>query len=283
MTNANMRLSAILVIAFLLTLFSACTKPPVKPIAPSEFTKEQRLELGELIRSAIALDQDHFEILPKAPPYDTSVYYLLQGLYNQATNAMRVDNHSPSANRWDFDREWPVTVLVSDERNAFVLPGGFLYITTGLLQTMTEEYEAYYILSFEANLMNEGLLLNRLISEINTTALVDIINGNPSPGGQQGQSMAQILSTLTFDSDEVWENDLITAASICHTSKWDRKGLLPLLTNIDNNFEWFTYRPSYSGRDQFIATMEVESDADCGSLHTNYQSGGYKRYVLDRL
>jgi len=57
----------------LLTLFSACTKKPATPVAPSEFTKEQRLELGELIRSAIALDQDNFEILPKAPPYDTSV------------------------------------------------------------------------------------------------------------------------------------------------------------------------------------------------------------------
>jgi len=283
MTKERIRLSAILAIAFLFTLFSACTKKPVTPVAPSEFTKAQRLELGELIRSAIALDQDNFKILPKAPPYDTSVYFLLQGLYNQATNAMRVDNHSPSADRWDYNREWPVTVLVSDERNAFVLPGGFLYITTGLLQTMTEEYEAYYILSFEANLMNEGTLLNRLISEINTNSLIDIINGNPSPGGQQGQSMAQILSTLTFDSDEVWENDITTAASICNTSKWDRKGLLPLLDNIDNNFEWFTYRPSYPSREQLITIMEVESDGDCGSLHTNFQSGGYQRYVLDRL
>jgi len=283
MNHANTQLSAFTLIVSLLFIFTACTKEQNNPIAPSEFTKEQRLELGQLIHNAIALDQDHFEILPKAPPYDTSVYYLLQSLYNQATNVMRVDHQSPSNNRWEFDKEWPVTVLVSDEKNAFILPGGFFYITTGFLKAMSREYEAYYVLAFEANLMNEGTLLNRLISEINTSSLIDIINGNPSPGGEQGQSMVQILSTLEFNSDEIWSNDETTTATICSTSKWDRKGIVPLLESVDNSFEWFTYRPSYPSREQFILNMDVDTDAECGIVQTNFQTGGYQRYVLDRL
>ena len=267
----------------LLLLFTACSKEPTPPIAPSEFTKEQRTELGQLIHNAIALDQEHYEILPKAPPYDTSVYYLLQTLYNQATNAMRVDNQSVSTDRWDFDREWPVTVLVSEEKNAFVLPGGFFYITTGLLKSLKKEYEVYYILAFEANLMNEGTLLKRLVSEVNSNSLIDIINGNPSPGSIQGQSMAQILSSLTFDSDEVWTNDLATATTICNTSQWDRKGILSLLNDIDAGLAWLSYRPSYPSRENFIIDMNVDTNAECGTVQTNFQTGGYARYVLERL
>ena len=189
--------------ALLLCLMTACTKPPAPTIAPSEFTKTQREELGELLQNAIALNNEQFEILPKSPPYDTSVYWLVQRLYDQATNVMRIDHQAPSDNHWNRDRQWPVTILVSDSKNAFILPGGYIYLTTGLLKSLQEEYELYYILTFEAMLMNEGFLLDRLVSEVNTNTLSDLVNGNASPGGIPSKSLAETLSMLVFDPEDI--------------------------------------------------------------------------------
>ncbi len=269
---------------FILLLILACAKPPEPVVAPSDFTKAQREELGLMLQNAIALNDENFTILPKSPPYDTSVYWFLQTLYDQATNVMRIDHQAPSDNHWTKSSSWPVTVLKSDTKNAFILPGGYFYITTGLLKALSEEYELYYIMTFESTLMNEGLLLRRLVSEVNGNALADLINSNASPGGDATQSLAQALSTLIFDPADVMENDQLTADAICNTSQWDRLGILPIIDTYDNDLEWLYYRPSFDDRQNYVLNMDLSAPEDCGSHKTNNATGnGYKRYVLDQL
>lgn len=284
MNLAKVRLLVSMTIAILLlTLVSACKKNIDSPIAPSEFTKTQRLELGKLLQSSIALDHDNFQILPNAPPFDTSLYWFTQTLYDQATNAMRLDFQSPEEDRWG-DESWPITVLVDDEPNAFILPGGYFYITTGLLKSLETEHELYYILALEATLMNENFLLDRLISEINSSALIDLINGNASPGASPTKSLAVSLSSLAFDPEEVYDVDLLVGPTICNTSSWSRRGIETIIEKLTNLEGWLLYRPSYPDRQEIISTLTIDSDKNCGFLETNNPSNsGYQRYVLDVL
>lgn len=272
-------------IGLLLTfLFTSCRRENVEPIPPSDFTKEQREALGEIIKRSINSDPENFELLPNQSPYDSSVYWFIQKLYDQATNLMRVDHQSPTDNRWTNDRSWEVHILVSDQINAFVLPGGDLYVTTGFLLTLEEEYQLYYILSFEASLMNTGLLLNRLVSEVNTNKLSDIVARDLGPKNSDVTDLARILSNLEFNSDEVYENDQHTMNNICNTSQWSRLGLLPLLETVDDNMEWLTYRPSYNNRGDWLLNFQPESIDNCGSVRTNNPAGeGYQQFVLDQL
>lgn len=264
-------------------ILSSCHREQIEPIPPSEFSKLQRETLGDILEESIDLNKINFRLLPKEAPYDT-IYWFVQTLYNQATNVMRIDHQSPSDNRWANDRIWNVNIIVSDQKNAFILPGGVLYLTTGLLNALKEEYELYYILSFEANLMNEGILLERLVGEVNSTKLADIVARNTDPEHKDVTNITEILSALEFETTIVQTNDIHSIHSICNTSRWDRKGLLPLLNAFDNNVEWFTYRPSYDGRTEWLVDFEPESIADCGILRTNNASGeGYQRYILDML
>ena len=84
---------------------------------------------------------------------------------------MQLDNQSPSDNRWSGD--WQIYIIDNDvEKHAFTLPGGDLFITTGMLTSFEKEYELYYLLTFEATLMHEGYLLDLLKQEYNSLTLL---------------------------------------------------------------------------------------------------------------
>lgn len=249
--------------------------PPVIP--PSEFSKLQRETLGDKVKIAIAFEEDRYPVLPNIPPYDETVYWFVQTLYDQATNTMRVDNQSPSLNRWDSNRDWEVTILDLPEKNAFVIPGGHLYLTTGLLKSLQTEHELYYILAFEAILMNEKYLLTRIISDFNTQILASIANGSPSPNGATSQTLADELSQLEFDTELIPEIDELAGQLICESSRMKRTGLLRILNASDESWIWLQTRKTFAGRDDHLIGMEIE---DCGSFETN---GGYQEHVLDQL
>ena len=262
-------------------LISSCQKNLEEPLKPSEFNKELRERLGDVTRVAIAKDDENFNILPNVPPYDTSVYWYLQNLYNQVTNPLRIDFQSEESDRWNYNRHWRVTILDEETLNAYAIPGGHFYITTGLLKVLETEHELYYVLAFEASLMNEKLLLNRLISEYNTTKLEHVIKQIPVADGTDSQTVALSLKDLDFNEEDVLETDFFTADLICGTSIFDRKGIVSIVNRLgdDPNFLWLQNR-FYDNASRKDFVENVINAGNCGTLKTN---GGYQRYILDIL
>ena len=273
--------NGLLMVILTISLLTSCQRKEIDPLKPSEFNKELREQLGDITRVAIANDNHNFKILPNVPPYDTSVYWYVQNLYNQAINPLRIDNQSTESDRWNYDRLWRVTILDEADLNAYSIPGGHFYITTGLLKALETEHELYYILAFEASLMNEKLLLNRLISEYNTTKLQEVIKQIPTDDGTDSKTIANSLKDLDFNEEDVLETDYFTADLICLTSTYDRKGIIPILNRLENNpdFTWLQNRYfDNASRKDFVE--DVIDSNNCGSLKTN---GGYQRYILDIL
>ena len=256
----------------------ACNEDIEPRVKSSDITKLQREELGDRIQIALAINDDRFPILAPIPPYDTTVYWYVQGLYNQVTASMRQDKQSPIEDRWNLNRNWQVTILDMDEVNAFIIPGGHLYLTTGLLKQITTEHELYYILAFEALLMNERYLLNRLVTQYNPALLVDFSNGAIAPNGETGADIADVISDLPFEDEDVLELDNLVAPLICESSLFARDGILTLMSNIADEEGWFENRPNYAGRPAHIVN-EVD-DCEGVRIRTN---GGYSRYILEKL
>ncbi len=283
-TNLYLRHRPILLVFLLGILFimSSCRKENIP--APSEFTKEKREQLGNLMKVAIASNMDEFPILQQNSQYD-STYWYVQKLYNQAINVLKNDGQSPSDDRWDKTREWEITILNLDqERTAFVTPGGHLYISTGLLKSLNKEYELYYILTFEATLMHKRYVLNRLINEFNTTTLNNFVSGvAPPPGSATLMDVAKMLGEIDFDEEMTREVDEYSVSSICKSSIFDRTGIVTIMSTLDiDDTKWMQTRRSYDYRNQldYILNLPVSTGDDCGTFRTN---GGYQKYVLDRL
>lgn len=267
-----------LVLAFLLLLFSACDKKPDLPDL-EEFTRADREKLGEFIEWEMTND-GIYSILPKAPPYDT-LYWYTQTLYNQAISVMRRDQQSPSNNRWNQERSWDIFIVDSEEKTAFVLPGGNLYISTGLLKSLEKEYELYYFFAFEASLMHEDFLLKRLVREYNAITLRNVISGSAPANSTTLDIITEELPTLVFETETVEAIDREAVKTICQTSIYDRIGIAPFILDANNQgAAWLDSRKSYNGRAEHLQFIEVEGGFDCGNFKGD---GHYGQFVLEVL
>ena len=271
-----------IILMMLVLAFSSCRKPPVVP-NPSDFTKAKREHLGDLVKVAISANPDNFPVLPLTNNFD-STYWYIQKLYNQVTRAMRVDGFAPADNRWDSNRDWQVTIINKDElKTAFITPGGHIYLSTGLLKSLTKENQLYYILAFEATLMNDDFLFHRLVNQFNTTTLDNLLNGIPSNNEPTLNDIAEAISNIEFDTDVVEIIDRRAISLICKTSIFDRSGIISVLDLLDEtDTKWLQTRKSYEVRDQldFILNLPVNPGGDCGTFVSN---GGYQKYILEKL
>lgn len=272
--------TTLLVAIILMFITSSCREELQPAVKPSEFSKPSREQLGDRIRIAIAQNPEGYPVLPKIPPYNSTVYWYIQTLYNQLNSEIRADRNSPINNRWTTARSWEITVLDTSEVNAFIIPGGHLYITTGMLRKMEKEYELYYVLAFELSFMQEKFLINHLFSEYTTTTISELAASGRAAEDLSIDKLAEAVTNLFIEPETVRTLDEKAARLICQTSAMDRTGIIPLLNDTDADIPWLINRSNYSGRAEYVRNSITILDANCGSFRSN---GGFKEYVLDVL
>ena len=213
-------------------------------------------------------DSKNFPILRKND-WNTPAFILIQGLYDQATNEMRLDYKSPDSNKWT-NRKWQVRILNMELQLAFVIPGGDLYISTGLLKALESESELYYLLSTEAILMNERYLLTEMIKSYSTKLLVDIAVGDKITDPRINGITIEVprFNYGLGISDQIKKDvsDLICASSIYNPLMGES-----LEFRLSKNSQWLSTRPIGANKDQI---------QDCGDVDGK---GLYETEVLDRL
>jgi len=244
-----------------------------------EFTRADRENLGEFLQWEFNQDET-FDVLPQTFPYD-SLYWYVQTLYNQSTSVMRRDLLSPTNNRWDQNREWTISIIDDDEKIALILPGGNLYLSTSLLKSLERAYELFYFLSFEANLMQEGFLLERLVQEYNAITIRNLISGSAPANSTTLDIIAADFPTLIFAAETVELIDRDAVRTVCQTSVYSQTGIAPFILDAENdNAAWLASRLTYNGRTANIENIGIDGGFECGNLIGN---GDYERYVLSAL
>lgn len=112
-------------------LFAGCSANPVTGKNELALVSEQEeIQMGR---------QAHQQILAQNPPYRDAN---LQAYVNRVGQLMAAQNHRPGV-RYTF------TVLDDPEVNAFALPGGYIYITSGLMAYLNSEADLAAVLGHE--------------------------------------------------------------------------------------------------------------------------------------
>ncbi|MBI1224701.1 MAG: hypothetical protein GC192_05655 [Bacteroidetes bacterium] len=258
-------------------LFTTCQNDLENLPTEQAFTKEKLERLGDMLRNELL---KQYEVLPQLSPYDTSIYWYLQTMYEQATSSMHLDRQSPVYNKWDQDRKWKVYILKSDDQQlAFTLPGGDFFISTGMLKCLQKDYELYALLSFEAALMNEGYLLAQWTMEYNSLTINNLIEGNDQPNPLTAEVLAEKMTSFVFETKTIEAVDKAAIENTCSTSILDPVGLVPFLGNANfENSKWLQTRPSYDGRVEMLPEM-----ADHFCQNDQLGVGNYQRFVLNVL
>jgi len=243
-------------IIFLLTYFiltaSTCVERVEPGLTAADFTKEKREVLGDLLKQTIENNPEEYVVLNRRSKRDSVILTYLQTLYDQATQEIRQDRQSTPSNRWNTERTWEVIVLHDDNRYAFSVPGGHFYVSTGFLNTLSKGYEIYYLMAFEATNISGRYLIDNLISEYNTSTLLELIETEELTANA---SLLNIAKTLR--DDLAFQDDIIK--------------------EIDTQEQYRDTRPSYANRIDFIAELGIEG---CGTIKS---TGLYERMVLKNL
>ncbi|MBX2847580.1 MAG: M48 family metalloprotease [Acidiferrobacterales bacterium] len=120
MYNPSLRFSRVFFLFILFAFLSACATNPV--------TGKRQLALSESWELSAGA-QYHEQILQQYQVYDDTE---LQAYVNDIGQRLAAKSHRS-------DLKWTFTLLDSPEVNAFALPGGFTYITRGIMAYMNKE------------------------------------------------------------------------------------------------------------------------------------------------
>ena len=179
--------------------------------------------------------------------------------------------------------DWKMKISIlenDDETNAFSLPGGHLYIYSGLLKFLQGEHELVGMIAHEMAYVDSENLMNQLKMEFGSKKLSKVISHDPESHAILSD-MAEAMGQMTFDENAVGEADQFCTDIICEF-EWDGEGLLSVVKRGGSDplktIKWLELRPVTNTRIDNLKDKIYNRVEICGSPDSTYQ----QRY-LDKV
>ncbi len=220
--------------------FASCKReqPTIVRINQQEFSPEEQQEIGEYLLNISRQSNDLFMVLDRNKY--SEVYDYINTLVVMLAYTEWVE-HSRS-----FD--WEVTILKDDDfQSAFMLPGGRLFIYTGMLKLLKDESELAALIAHELMYSDKGLVIEALKEEFGGAILADILLDNEIPQ-EKGEALINWTREMSFPKMTVEEADIYAVRAVC-PFQYDATSMINLLRRIEeqNNqsteVKWSLTRP----------------------------------------
>lgn len=209
--------------ALLLALVaSACATNPVTGSREFVFMSEtQEIELGRQADAEITRDMG---------VYDDSQ---LQAYVEEVGYELAAVSHRP-------ELPWQFTIVDSPVVNAFAVPGGFIYLTRGLMAYLSDESELAGVIgheighvtarhSVQAYSRAAGAQMGLVLSQIFVPAMRSPYYGVPGLGDAASQGLGVLF--IKFGRDDEKQADRL-GAEYAVQSGWDPNGVGDMLTTL---------------------------------------------------
>ena len=258
-------------LAFLLSLFLFFSCKKTEQIIQTDlevFTVRDHLVIGQTMADQIANMPEKFNVLDSTKYKDA--YKYLHTLIN-TLKLTAVVKH-----RDDFN--WKVTILYDDHiESAFTLPGGHIYVYTGLLHFLEAEHELMAILANEIAYADKELSALALREEHGGVFLGNITLG------KKVRELAEVVEAfpyIEFSEEKVHDADEYAIKLLC-PFQYDINGLKNFLSRA--NSKEIAWVASKKGEDFNSRLADIEEHAnECGEGGvTNYDQ--YQRKIKNFL
>jgi len=220
-------------------LFISCKKPEEVVIREDkeDFTIEDQQEIGDHLAIFIERYANDFDPLDRVD--NDAVYGYLDKVLSTIVNTTMVETRN--------DFEWEVTILQDDDRyTAFAIPGGKIYIYTGLLKIISGENELFSILAHELFYVDKGGLIEEMKVEYGSLLLSELEQGTESVGTI---NIAETVPNFRYSEALVAKADKFVVETIC-PFQYEARGLKSFIeraSSIMDNVEWLQNRPRAEG------------------------------------
>jgi beta-barrel assembly-enhancing protease len=159
------------------------------------FSKQDDMALGQQVAAEIAADPQQFPVL-----HNEATRSYVQNIVNQIVASPNVVNK-------DFD--YTVTIINDDKTvNAFSIPGGRMYVYTGLLKFVDNEATLAGIMAHEIAHADSRHATEQLTKAYGLQTIASIaLGGNPGMVAQIVAGLAGNLAVMKFSRDAEREAD----------------------------------------------------------------------------
>ncbi len=267
----SVRTGTLLVLALTgLWLWPTCT--PEKGVVVSQnlevATPEQMRLIGAALRDQLARMPDEFPLLDRSA-YGEAYAYLDQLL---ATAVQTPQYQYRNYYAWSLDLIHNDTVV-----HAFIVPGGHLFVTTGLLRYLQDESEALSLMAHELYYADTDAAFRHLREAVGGFTLGDIVLGNDTPDLAEA---ARAAAAIIWSHADVQRADSVAVAAVC-PFRYDATALARLIARMQadsTSVHWF--QTHASGEPERVVRLQ-EWAKPCG--HNELTNATSWRHLVQDL
>jgi predicted Zn-dependent protease len=169
----------------------------------------------------------------------------LQAYVNRVGQRLAAVSHRPGL-------KYHFTVLDGDEVNAFALPGGYVYITRGILAYLNSEAELAAVLGHEIGHVTARHSVRQYTTAVATGVGASILSVIvPELGGQAGQQLLDVLGGAIvsgYGRDHELESDRLGAQYLARAG-YDSDAMIEVIGVLKNQEELEKKRAREEGRE----------------------------------
>lgn len=170
------------------------------------FTVQDDIALGKQVKAQIESDPEQFPILPEQG--NEEVYRYIRNITGKLLQTGKVEHKDEFA--------WEVKIIKDDETlNAFAVPGGYLYVYTGLIKFLDSEEQLAGVMGHEIAHAARRHSTQQMTKLYGLDAIRQIITGKSDPG--LIEQIALGLASLRFSREHESEADEYSVIYLCPT------------------------------------------------------------------
>jgi len=184
------------------------------------------------------------------------------------------------------DLEWHFKALEHASVNAFALPGGYIYITTGMLKKLNTEAQMAGILAHESAHVTIRHSTVRMSQQIGLDALLSIaMPKDASPGVVQTTSIVRQIVGLKYSRADEHQADMVGLDYLVKAG-YNPYGMVETMEILETEnsvrpIEFLSSHPAPQDRKKYLTEKIQTEHYNLGSLKTGKED--YHRAVLAEL
>jgi predicted Zn-dependent protease len=255
------------ILPVLLTAIGCATNPISGESQFMLFSEEQDIELGKSYAPEIEKEMG-----------GRIQNLTLQNYVDSVGQKVSAVSHKPY-----FDYEF--TALEDEMVNAFALPGGYIFITRGMLEKLESEAQLASVLAHETTHVVARHSSAQISREIGMEVALTVAAGKASGGAVQMAGVARQIIGLGYSRKQEKEADM-GGLDYMVKAGYDPQGMVETMQMLEaesesGQIEFLSTHPSPENRVEYIA----QAIRNRGYQNLNLKVGqeDYKKFVLDEL
>jgi len=237
-------------------------------MGPLFVSEEDEVRLGTEFNQQLLAKSDSFPVFNANTQARVALKNYLDSLFRV------VHDRVPESERTGYHDQFHFTIIDADVENAFAVPGGYVYVYTGILKSMNSESELIGVLGHEMAHVTRHHYRDALANQVGISVLVDALAGG---GGALSQLVGNVFGSmmaLKVSRDNEAEADEFGTRYLGNTVRHPL-GIAEFFARMGSRgLSWFSTHPDPGDRTAAV-TSQVNGDANLKRLVQNplrYQS-----------